>query len=64
MRRLLQPESLVSKVFSEFFSVFPQYLMPKQALTIFAGKVANAEAGPITTLIIRWFIKRYGVFWS
>jgi phosphatidylserine decarboxylase len=51
----------VSKVFSEFFSVFPQYLIPKQALTIFAGKVANAEAGPITTLIIRWFIKRYGV---
>jgi phosphatidylserine decarboxylase len=48
-------------VFSEFFSVFPQYLIPKQALTIFAGKVANAEAGPITTLIIRWFIKRYGV---
>ncbi|GAB1720043.1 MAG: Phosphatidylserine decarboxylase [Nitrosospira sp.] len=51
----------VSKVFSEFFSVFPQYLIPKQALTIFAGKVANAEAGPITTLIIRWFIRRYGV---
>jgi phosphatidylserine decarboxylase len=48
-------------VFSEFFSVFPQYLIPKQALTIFAGKVANAEAGAITTLIIRWFIKRYGV---
>lgn len=48
-------------MFSEFFSVFPQYLIPKQALTIFAGKVANAEAGPITTLIIRWFIKRYGV---
>jgi phosphatidylserine decarboxylase len=48
-------------VFSEFFSVFPQYLIPKQALTIFAGKVANAEAGPITTLIIRWFIRRYGV---
>jgi phosphatidylserine decarboxylase len=48
-------------VFREFFSVFPQYLIPKQALTIFAGKVANAEAGAITTLIIRWFINRYGV---
>ncbi len=42
-------------------SVFPQYLVPKQALTIFAGKVANAEAGYLTTLIIRWFVWHYGV---
>lgn len=43
------------------FSVFPQYLLPKQAMTVFAGQVANAEAGPITTFIIRRFVAHYGV---
>jgi phosphatidylserine decarboxylase len=47
-------------VFDRIF-VLSQYLLPKQALTIFAGKVANAKAGSITTWIIRWFIGRYGV---
>jgi phosphatidylserine decarboxylase len=42
-------------------AVIPQYLMPKQAMTAFAGLVANAEAGRVTTAIIRWFIGRYGV---
>jgi phosphatidylserine decarboxylase len=41
--------------------VFIQYLLPKQAITVFAGKVANAHNGRITALIIRWFIGRYGV---
>lgn len=41
--------------------VLSQYLLPKRALTVFAGKVANAKAGSITTCIIRWFIGRYGV---
>jgi phosphatidylserine decarboxylase len=41
--------------------VFIQYLLPKQAITVFAGKVANARGGRITLLIIRWFIGRYGV---
>jgi phosphatidylserine decarboxylase len=41
--------------------VFIQYLLPKQAITVFAGKVANARGGKITRLIIRWFIGRYGV---
>src|SRR4051794_37183334 len=35
--------------------------MPKHAMTVFAGRVANASAGLGTTFIIRWFIGRYGV---
>ncbi len=42
-------------------SVLLQYLYPKHALTAFAGKVANAKAGGITTAIIRWFVGRYNV---
>jgi phosphatidylserine decarboxylase len=48
-------------VFSASFSVLPQYLMPKQAMTVLAGRIANASAGLATTFIIRWFIGRYGV---
>jgi phosphatidylserine decarboxylase len=42
-------------------AVLLQYLLPKQAITWFAGKVANAEAGRITTAIINDFIRRYSV---
>jgi phosphatidylserine decarboxylase len=42
-------------------AVLPQYLLPKQALTRFAGRVAGARAGGLTTALIRWFIGRYGV---
>jgi phosphatidylserine decarboxylase len=38
-----------------------QYLLPKQALTAFAGVVAGAKAGGLTTGLIRWFVGRYGV---
>lgn len=46
---------------SDRFAVLPQYLLPKQALTAFAGKVASAQAGALTTLLIRRFVARYGV---
>ena len=46
---------------SDRLAVLPQYLLPKQALTAFAGLVASASAGPITTHLIEWFIKRYNV---
>ncbi len=46
---------------SDRLAVIPQYLLPKQALTRFAGRVASAQAGAITTGIIRRFVKRYGV---
>nr|WP_254431823.1 archaetidylserine decarboxylase [Azonexus fungiphilus] len=39
----------------------PQYLLPKQALTRLAGRLAAAEAGSLTTSVIRWFVGRYGV---
>jgi phosphatidylserine decarboxylase len=42
------------------FKVLPQYLYPKQALTTFAGRVANSR-GPRSTAIIRWFVQHYGV---
>lgn len=38
-----------------------QYLLPKQALTAFAGLVAQWRGGAVTTTIIRWFVGRYGV---
>ena len=41
--------------------VLPQYLLPKRLLTAFAGVVASAAAGALTTWIIRTFVRRYGV---
>ena len=41
--------------------VLPQYVYPKQAMTTFAGKIANAKAGRLTTSIIKWFVGHYGV---
>jgi phosphatidylserine decarboxylase len=42
-------------------AVLPQYLLPKQALTRFAGAIASAQGGSATTALIRWFVRRYGV---
>jgi len=46
---------------SDRLAVLPQYLIPKQALTVLAGKLAGAKAGGLTTGVIRWFVGRYGV---
>jgi len=46
---------------SDSLAVLPQYLLPKKALTIFAGWVASARGGAFTTALIRWFVKRYHV---
>jgi phosphatidylserine decarboxylase len=46
---------------NERLAVLPQYLLPKQALTTFAGVVAQWRGGAVTTAIIRWFVGRYGV---
>ena len=46
---------------SDHLAVLPQYLFPKRALTIFAGKIAGARAGILTTRLIRWFVGRYAV---
>jgi phosphatidylserine decarboxylase len=46
---------------SDRLAVLPQYLMPKQALTRFAGRVAGASRGESTVSLIRWFVRRYQV---
>lgn len=46
---------------SDRLAVAPQYVLPKQALTAFAGRVANARRGAKTTRLIAWFVRRYGV---
>ncbi len=42
-------------------AVIIQYCLPKQAITLLAGKFANAKAGWLTTAVIRWFVGRYDV---
>ena len=46
---------------SDRLAVLPQYLLPKQLLTVLAGRVAGARAGRLTTRLISWFVRRYGV---
>ncbi len=46
---------------SEWLKVKSQYLVPKQALTAFAGWVAAPPRGTVTTRIIAWFVAKYGV---
>ena len=46
---------------SDRLAVWPQYLLPKQALTSMAGALARSRQGALTTALIRRFIARYGV---
>ena len=46
---------------SDRLAVLPQYLLPKQALTLIAGRFASAQAGRFTTSAIRRFVAQYGV---
>lgn len=46
---------------SERFAVLLQYLLPKQALTVLAGRFAGWPGGALTTAVIGWFAKRYQV---
>ena len=41
--------------------VASQYMLPKRGLTAFAGRVAGAERGALTTRLIRWFVGKYAV---
>jgi phosphatidylserine decarboxylase len=50
------PDQLISKL-----KVLTQYIIPKQAMTALAGKLAQAEAGKLSTAVIRWFVQRYQV---
>lgn len=46
---------------SDRIFVWLQYLLPKQLMTVLAGKLASMTAGKLTTGVIRWFVKRYQV---
>jgi phosphatidylserine decarboxylase len=46
---------------SERLKVLIQHLLPKRQLTLFAGRIASAERGRMTTPLINWFVRRYGV---
>jgi len=48
-------------IVSDRLAVLPQYLLPKGALTNFAGRVAGAKGGAMTTRLIRWFVGKYDV---
>ena len=42
-------------------AVLFQYLIPKQAITALAGRIARARGGLLTTRLIAWFVQRYRV---
>lgn len=46
---------------SDRLAVLPQYLLPKQALTVMAGALARRPMGALTHAAIRRFVARYGV---
>ncbi|WP_288412926.1 archaetidylserine decarboxylase [uncultured Sphingomonas sp.] len=46
---------------SDSLKVMLQHILPKQGLTVLAGRVAGARGGALTTRLIRWFVARYGV---
>ena len=46
---------------SDRLKVLPQYLLPQQALTGLAGRVAAWQGGAASTALIRRFVRRYGV---
>ena len=46
---------------SDRLAVLPQYLMPKQAMTLLAGQFASARLGGLTTSVIRAFVSHYKV---
>lgn len=45
----------------ERLKVASQYVLPKRGLTAFAGRIAGAEQGKLTTRLIRWFVGKYAV---
>jgi phosphatidylserine decarboxylase len=55
------PTDTLGPIVSDRMAVLPQYLLPKQALTLLAGEISRARGGALTTKLIRWFIDRYRV---
>ena len=46
---------------SDRLAVWPQYVMPKRALTVLAGRLASAQWGAFTHWVINRFVTRYQV---
>src|SRR5688500_12584604 len=46
---------------SDRIKVLLQHVLPKQSLTIFAGRVAGSEKTWLAPRLIRWFAGKYGV---
>ena len=55
------PTDSLGPLVSDRMAVLPQYLLPKQAMTLLGGQIAGARGGAMTTRLVRWFIERYGV---
>lgn len=60
-RRTTDNETDTSSKLNTSLLLWLQYLLPKHLLTRVAGRLANLRAGYLTTVVIRWFIKRYRV---
>nr|WP_281126689.1 archaetidylserine decarboxylase [Sphingomonas sp. AR_OL41] len=52
---------MFSLTMSDRLAILLQYLLPKQALTRLAGRVAGARGSALTQPLIRWFVRRYRV---
>ena len=51
----------VRAMISDYLKVLPHYMLPKQALTVLAGLLADVRTPRIKNYIIRHFIHKYGV---
>ena len=58
---MADPTDDLAPLVAQRLAVAPQYLMPKRAITAFAGLVANWRGGANTTAIVRRFVAKYGV---
>ena len=57
----LMPHKQAPNAMRRRIAVFPQYLLPKLALTRLIGWLASRRGRGATRMAIRWFIRRYGV---
>ncbi|WP_294324422.1 archaetidylserine decarboxylase [uncultured Sphingomonas sp.] len=46
---------------SDTLKVLLQHVLPKQRMTVLAGRIAGARGGAMTTRLIRWFVGKYVV---
>ncbi|WP_028389398.1 archaetidylserine decarboxylase [Legionella fairfieldensis] len=48
-------------MFKDYLKTFPQFIIPKQAVTTIAGLLANVQAPAVKNRLIHYFIQKYGV---